>query len=68
MLYAEWRDRVAIIKAQDGRTVRKIIVHHPIVGVQVSGDSTTEAMVAIAMDNGKTDLYKSSGMLVRKGM
>ena len=45
---------------------RQINVPHNVVGVQVSGDSRTDAMVSIAMDNGRTWLYKSSGTLVRQ--
>ncbi|MDD6031601.1 MAG: hypothetical protein PUE68_12370 [Kiritimatiellae bacterium] len=45
---------------------RQINVPHNVVGVQVSGDSWTDAMVSIAMDNGRTWLYKSSGTLVRQ--
>jgi hypothetical protein len=41
-------------------------VPYDVGGVQVSGDSRTDAMVSIAMDNGHTRLYKSDGTLVRQ--
>lgn len=67
MLYAEWSGTTAKIYTHTKQLVRTIHVRNPIVGVQVTGDSTTEAMVAIAQSNGKTDLYKSSGQVVRRG-
>ena len=42
-------------------------IRHPVVGVQISRDSTTEATVAIAQSHGRTDIYKSSGQLIRRG-
>jgi len=67
MLYAEWSGNKVTVRDHNKVIVRKFSVRDAVVGVQISGDSTTEAMVAIAMANGKTDLYKSSGVLVRRG-
>lgn len=67
MLYAEWSGNRVTIRRDNGITVRHIPVRHNVVGVQITGDSTTDAMVAITMDNGKTDLYRSSGAIVRHG-
>ena len=67
MLYAEWSGKSVTIRNHNRQQVRRINVPHNIVGVQISGDSETEAMVAIAMDNGRTSLYKSNGQLVRQG-
>lgn len=66
MLYAEWSGRRVVIRTEAKMMVREFNVDHNVVGVQISGDSTTDATVAIAMDNGRTCLYKSSGMLLRK--
>lgn len=67
MLYAEWSGTRVKVYNQYKQIVRTINVRYDVVGVQVSGDSPTDAMVAIAQSNGKTDLYKSSGQLVRRG-
>ena len=67
MLYAEWSGTRVKVYNQYKQIVRTIHVRYDVVGVQVSGDSPTDAMVAIAQSNGKTDLYKSSGQLVRRG-
>lgn len=67
MLYAEWSGTRVKVYNQYKQLVRTINVRYDVVGVQVSGDSPTDAMVAIAQSNGKTDLYKSSGQLVRRG-
>ena len=66
MLYAEWSGTTAKIYNQNKQLVRVLHVKDTIVGVQVSGDSTTEGTVAIAQSNGKTWLYKTSGQLIRK--
>ena len=67
MLYAEWSGTRVKVYNQYKQLVRTINVRYDVVGVQVSGDSPTDAMVAIAQSNGKTDLYKSSGQLLRRG-
>lgn len=67
MLYAEWSGTRVKVYNQYKQIVRTINVRYDVVGVQISGDSPTDAMVAIAQSNGKTDLYKSSGQLVRRG-
>ena len=67
MLYAEWSGKSVIIRNHNKQQVRRINVRCNVVGVQISGDSETEAMVSIAMANGRTCLYKSNGQLVRQG-
>lgn len=67
MLYAEWSGRTVSIYTHTRQFVRRITVSHPVAGVQISGDSTTDAMIAIAKVNGKADLYKSNGQIVRRG-
>ena len=67
MLYAEWSGKRVVIRTEAKQFVRQINAHCDVIGVQVSGDSTSDAMVAIAMSNGKTDLYRSSGQIVRRG-
>ena len=67
MLYAEWSGRSVTIRNHYKQQVRTINVRYPVVGVQITGDSEQEAMVAIAMNNDRTCLYKSNGQLVREG-
>ena len=67
MLYAEWSGTRVQVYNQYKQIVRTINVRYDVVGVQISGDSPTDATVAIAQSNGKTDLYRSSGQLVRRG-
>ncbi len=67
MLIAEWTGcTVTIYEAVSRQLIRRIRASHDVVGVQISGDSHTDAMVAIAMDNGRTEVYKSNGHLVRR--
>ena len=67
MLFAEWSGNRVSVYNHNKQFVRRINGRHDVIGVQISGDSETEAMVSIAQSNGRTDLYKSSGQLVRKG-
>ena len=67
MLYAEWSGKRVVIRTETKQFVRQINARCDVIGVQVSGDGTSDAMVAIAMSNGKTDLYRSSGQIVRRG-
>ena len=67
MLYAEWSGTRVKVYNQYKQIVRTINVRYDVLGVQVSGDSPTDATVAIAQSNGRTDLYRSSGQLVRRG-
>jgi hypothetical protein len=66
MIIAEWSGKRVTLYTDTKIQFRQINVPHNVVGVQVSGDSRTDAMVSIAMDNGRTWLYKSSGTLVRQ--
>ena len=66
MIIAEWSGKRVTLYTDTKIQFRQINVPHNVVGVQVSGDSRTDTMVSIAMDNGRTWLYKSSGTLVRQ--
>ena len=66
MIIAEWSGKKVTLSTDAKTLFRQIYVPHNVVGVQVHGDSRTDAMVSIAMDNGRTWLYKSSGTLVRQ--
>ena len=67
MLYAEWDHKNVTIRDQWKTTVRRIRARKNVIGVQCSGDDTNDAMIAITLENGKTDLYRASGQLVRQG-
>ena len=66
VIIAEWSGKRVTLYTDTKIQFRQINLPHNVVGVQVSGDSRTDAMVSIAMDNGRTWLYKSSGTLVRQ--
>ena len=68
MLYAEWSGTHVSLFDHTRRLVRKFNARANVVGVQVSGDGSMDAKVAITMCNGKTDLYASSGVLIRKSV
>ena len=67
MLYAEWSGKQVTVYNHNKQLIRRFNARYDVVGVQISGDSPTEAMVAITMSNGRTDVFKSSGQLVRRG-
>lgn len=67
MFYAEWSGKTVVVKNHNRQLVRRINVHHDVIGVQVSGNSETEAIIAIAQSHGRTDLYKTNGQLYRRG-
>ncbi len=50
MIIAEWSGRKVTLYTDTKIQFRQINVPHNVVGVQVSGDSRTDAMVSIAMD------------------
>lgn len=66
MIIAEWTGKKVMLYTDTKIHFRQINVPYNVVGVQVSGDSRTDALVAIAMDNGCTYVYKSNGTLVRQ--
>ena len=66
MIIAEWSGKRVTLYTDTKTLFRQIYVPYDVVGVQVSGDSRTDAMVSIAMDNGRTRLYKSDGTLIRQ--
>ena len=68
MLYAEWTDcSVSVLDASRCKQlVRRFRVRQPVVGVQISGDSHTDATIAIAMNNGRAEVYKMDGTLIRR--
>lgn len=66
MLYAEWSGRKVEIYTETKQLMRRFSMSHDVVGVQCSGDGN-DACIAIAMANGKTDLYRGTGQLIRRG-
>lgn len=66
MNYAEWSGRQVKIYDQYKTIVRRLNVHKDVQCVQCSG-SGLDGMVAITYVDGKTDLYKADGTIVRRG-
>lgn len=67
MLYAEWSGKRVTIRREDKSPVRVIYAHANVVGVQCNGNNSEDGIVAIAMENGKTDLYHANGAIIRRG-
>ena len=67
MMYAEWSGRMVEVYDERKYLVRRFHARDTVVGVQVSGFSPADGQVAITMVNGKTDLYKTDGALIRRG-
>ncbi len=67
MLYAEWSGTKVKLYSETKMLLRQFNVPHNVVGVQVSGKNLDDGMVSIAMDNGRTYLYKANGQLIRQG-
>lgn len=66
MLYAEWSGKQVKIYTETRQFMRMFNARSNVIGVQCSGDGN-DARIAIAMDNGKTDLFTGTGQLVRRG-
>lgn len=66
-MFAQWSGKEVRIYMSDRTLVRILRVRDAVVGVQISGESRTDATVAIAMANGHTDLYRSDGTILRHG-
>ena len=67
MLYAEWSGKSVTIRNGSKVIVRTLHVRANVVGVQCSGNDVNDGRIAIAMDNGKTDLYQANGTVLRRG-
>ena len=65
--YAEWSGKKVTIRDECKRVVRILRARDIVVGVQVSGTNLDNGRVAIAMANGKTDLYQANGTVLRRG-
>ena len=67
MLYAEWSGKRVDVRMHTKQIVRTLHARDTVVGVQCSGNGLDDGMVAITMTNGKTDLYRANGQIVRRG-
>lgn len=65
--YAEWDGKKVRVYNEYKQFVRQFRARDNVVGVQVSGTNLDNGMVAIAMANGKTDLYHLYGAIARQG-
>ena len=65
--HAEWSGKRVEIYDETKQSIRVIRARDTVVGVQVSGSNFDNGMVAIAMTNGKTDLYHLNGQIIRRG-
>lgn len=67
MLYAEWSGRTVHVYDENGQLVRTLHARFEVEGVQCSGSDVNDGRVAISMENGKTDLYRVNGEVIRLG-
>jgi len=65
MVFAQWSGRKVDVYTETKQILRHFSVGHNVVGVQCSGDGN-DATIAITMDNGKTELYRGTGQLIRR--
>jgi len=63
--YATFKNRRVDLYNMDKSLIRRFNMKADVVNAQVSG-SGQNAVVAITMVNGKTEVYKSNGTLVRR--
>lgn len=66
-MFADWFGKEVRIYDRTRTLVRILRVRADVVGVQISGESRTDAIVAIAMSNGHTDVYRIDGTILRHG-
>lgn len=66
ILHAEWSGREVQVYTQHNVLFRQFSMSFPVVSVQCSGNGN-DATIAITMDNGKTDLFRGTGQLIRRG-
>lgn len=63
--YVQFKKKKVDLYNQYKQLIRRFNVKADVVNAQVTG-AGQECYVAITMSNGKTELYKSNGQLVRK--
>lgn len=66
MLYAEWFGKMVKVYQENKQILRQIRARRDVRCVQCSGEGN-DGMIAITLDNGKTDLYRATGQIVRQG-
>lgn len=66
MLYAEWSGKMVKVYQENKQILRQIRARRDVRCVQCSGEGN-DGMIAITLDNGKTDLYRATGQIVRQG-
>ena len=68
-MYCEWNGRVVTVRATDGRLIRKFTMFRGDVQcATVSGPEPDkgDGVVSITLTNGKTEVYATSGRLIRR--
>ncbi len=67
-MFAEFNGKQVTLYSDARYIMRRFNVPHNVVNVQVSGrdDDISNGSIAITMDNGRTWLYKTNGVLVRR--
>lgn len=65
MMYVTFKGKKVDLMNMNKQLIRRFNMKSEVVNAQVTG-SGQDTLVAITMKNGKTEIYKSNGQLVRK--
>ena len=65
LYYATFKGKKVDLYNQNKQLIRRFNMKSDVVNAQVTG-SGQDSIVAITMKNGKTEVYKSNGQLIRK--
>lgn len=63
--YTEFKGKIVNLYNMNKQLIRRFNMKADVVNAQVTG-SGKDAVVAIVMNNGKAELYKSNGQLLRR--
>lgn len=64
-MFANWNSKNVALYNDNGQIIRKFSAQADVVNAIISG-SGQNTTIAITTKNGKTELYKSNGQLIRK--
>lgn len=66
MLIARWSGRSVEVFDEHKKLIRRLTAMKNVVGVQCSGNNVEDGMVSIAEEGGRTELFRATGVLVRR--
>ena len=66
MLFAEWSGHIVKVYQENRQILREIRARKDVRCVQCSGEGN-DGVIAITLENGKTDVYRATGQIIRQG-